>query len=129
MTNFHDAFPSKYLKAEDFPTPQAVEIDAVDLEDLGFGQHQERKLVVHFVDLTKGLVLNRINAETIAEISGTEEYDQWPGQVVVLYQTKTEFQGKRVPCIRVREQTPTTSRPKRRAAPDADDTGLEEVGF
>ncbi len=127
MANFRDAFPSKYLKADDLAGPVAVEVDSVDYEDVGTGQRQERKLVARFVGRTKGLVLNMINAETIAEITGTADYEQWPGHSVELYPTKTEFQGKRVPCTRIREVTSKTSRPKGRAAPEEPD--LEDVAF
>ena len=103
MSNYKDAFPSKYLKAADVNSPRAVEIKSVDFEDVGAGQRQERKLVAHFVNVVKGLVLNLITADTIAEITGTDDYEAWPGHVIELYPTKTEFQGKRVPCLRVRE--------------------------
>ena len=58
MPNYKNAFPSKYLKADDISTPRAVEIKSVDFEDVGAAQRQERKLVVHFVELAKPLVLN-----------------------------------------------------------------------
>ena len=109
MTNFRKAFPSKYLKAEDVTKPGAVKIKSVEFEDVGTGQRQERKLVAHFTNVPKGLVLNMINSEAIAEVAGTEEYEQWPGHTVVLYPTKTEYQGKRVPCIRIREPQPLGS--------------------
>ncbi len=114
MTNFRKAFPSKYLKAEDITKPSAVEIKSVDFEDIGTGQRQEQKLVAYFVNVPKGLVLNLINSETIAEICGTEEYEQWPGHTITLFPTKTEFQGKRVPCIRISEPPrppPVSARP------------------
>ena len=101
MPNFREAFPSKYLKADDFKGPRPMQIESVDIEDVGAGQQKEEKLVVSFVEVLKGLVLNRINAETIAEIASTEDYGQWAGVTVELYPTKTEFQGKRVPFIRV----------------------------
>ena len=102
MTSFRTAFPSKYLKTDDLTAPRIVQIDHVNYEEVGSGQRQERKLVVFFVELPKGLVLNMINGESIAEITGTEDYEQWAGHLVQLFPTRTEFQGKRVPCIRVR---------------------------
>ncbi len=119
MTNFRAAFPSKYLKAEDVANPRAVEIKSVDFEDVGAGQRQERKLVAHFVNVPKGLVLNLINSETIAEICGTDDFEKWPSHAIELYPTRTEFQGKRVPCLRIREperqsrRAPAETRPER----------------
>ena len=54
MPSYRKAFPSKFLKADDLPTPQEVEIKHVGFEDVGTGQNQERKLVAHFVEFLKG---------------------------------------------------------------------------
>ena len=132
MASFRDAFPSKYLKASDLSGPVVVEIEPVGFEDVGTGQRQERKLVAHFVGKSKGLVLNMINAESIAEIAGTDDYEQWAGHAVELYPTKTEFQGKRVPCIRIREAKSGTRQPKVRAVPEeheAAEAEAEDVVF
>ena len=72
--------------------------------------------MAHFVNVPKGLVLNMINSETIAEICGTDDYEAWPGHTITLFPTKTEFQGKRVPCLRVREPAAQAIRPA--ATPD-----------
>ena len=67
------------------------------MEDIG-GEH---KPVVKFQGKDRGIVLNKTNAAMIAEIANSEETDDWKGVKVVLYPTKTDFQGKRVDCIRV----------------------------
>lgn len=103
MPNYKKAFPSKFLKAEDISTLQAVEIKRVAFETVGAGQDQKSKLVAHFVGLDKGLVLNLINADTMAEICGTDNYEAWPGHTIALFPTKTEYQGKRVACLRICE--------------------------
>ena len=129
MPSFRDAFPSKYLKAEDLSGPVAVVIEAVVYEDVGAGQRQQRKLVAHFMDWSKGLVLNLINGETIAEIIGTEDYERWLGQTIELYPTKTEYQGKRVPCIRVREAAASAPATSTRAPTPKGGTSSGEVAF
>ena len=137
MPSYKTAFPSKYLKAEDLgSTRPIVTIASVEMEDVGNGQKQERKLVLHWVESNmKPLVLNLINSDTIAEIIGDDDYDNWPGHKVQLFATKTEFQGKRVPCIRVcpppkaKATGGVTALP---AVPVPDDTMPEvdsEVGF
>ena len=110
MPSYRKAFPSKFLKADDIAVSQDVEIKRVAFETVGAGQRQERKLVVHFVELEKGLVLNLINADTIAEITGSDDYESWGGHRITLFPTKTEFQGKRVPCLRITEPSRQTSR-------------------
>jgi hypothetical protein len=103
MASYKDAFPSKYLKADDLGGRRPVgTIASVTFADVGGGGKVERKLVVRFTDpALKGLVLNLVNADTIAEITGNDDYEHWPGHRVQLFPTKTEFQGKRVPCIRL----------------------------
>ena len=96
--NISSAFPSTFLKAADLGGKRVtVVIDKVVMEDIG-GEH---KPVVKFQGKERGVVLNKTNASMIAEIAGTDETDDWKGIKVVLYPTKTEFQGKRVDCIRV----------------------------
>lgn len=96
--NINSAFPSNYLKAADLQGRRiAVTIDRVVMEDIG-GEH---KPVVFFQGKDRGMVLNKTNAQMIAELAGAEETDEWSGVKIVLYPTKTDFQGKRVDAIRV----------------------------
>lgn len=96
--NINGAFPSSYLKAADLQGRRViVAIDKVVMEDIG-GEH---KPVVKFQGKDRGIVLNKTNAAMIAEIAGSDETDDWKGVKVTLYPTKTDFQGKRVDCIRV----------------------------
>lgn len=111
------AFPSKYLKHSDLEGRNVnVTIKSYDIEDVGDGE----KPILYFRQGKKGLVLNRINGETIAEILGTDEMDEWIGQTVCLFPDKTSFQGKRVDCIRVKAATAAKPAPaaKQRRAPE-----------
>jgi len=135
MSSYKTAFPSKHVKADDLgATRPIVTIARVDFEDVGTGEKAESKLVCHFAnDAFKPLVLNMINSETIAEIAGTDQYESWVGVRIRLYATKTEFQGKRVPCIRI-EAPPAKARPPVRGAsrpvaepPDELDTPCEAI--
>jgi hypothetical protein len=95
-------FPSKYLKASDLEAgPQTVDILELALEEVGQGKDAETKPVVYFQDRKKGLVLNVTNLRTIDEAYTTNS-DAWVGKPVELFSTETDFQGKRVPCVRVR---------------------------
>ena len=110
----NDAFPSKYLKAADLNGGRVtVQINTVEMETLG----DESKPVVYFVNKAKGMVLNRINAQTIAAIAGSDDTDDWHGTAVRLYATPVLFQGKMVPSIRV-EAAPQAAKPApRKPAP------------
>ncbi len=92
------AFPGQYLKAADLQGKRVrVVIDKVEMEDIG----GETKPVLHFRGKSRGVVLNKTNATSIWGINGSDETEDWPGTEIVLYPSKTEFQGKRVDCIRI----------------------------
>jgi len=123
----NEAFPGQYLKADDLGTARpVVTISEGKLEDIGGDQ----KPVAYFRGKQRGLVLNKTNATHISEITGTDEMDDWAGATFALFATKTEYQGKRVPCIRIAE---VEAKPEKRAAKPApaeefaDDDGLDEA--
>lgn len=98
------AFPSKYLKASDIPEGEqvTVKIHRLSIEDVaGSGDPEDDKPVLYFQNKSKGLVLNKTNANTISQAYG-DETDNWISNPVVLYATETTYQGRMVPCIRVR---------------------------
>ena len=100
MSDIRNAFPSKYLKANDL---QGREVSLtishiVDSEEVGQDQH---KPVIYFKDKQKGLVLNKTNASTIQGLYG-HETDNWPGKEIVLYPTVVDFRGTPTDTIRVR---------------------------
>jgi hypothetical protein len=106
-----EAFPGQYLKAADLQGKRvSVVIERVDLEDIGGDQ----KPVLHFRGKTRGVVLNKTNANAIWAINGSDDTDEWGGTSIILYPSKTDFQGKRVDCIRI---DPPESQPVRRQAP------------
>ncbi len=89
-------FPSKYLKAEDIAQDTKVTIENVTEEDI----MKERKLVVHFAELDKGVVLNKTNAHSIAKIVNSKTFSEWSGQTVVLYKADVPYRGDIVSAIR-----------------------------
>src|SRR5262245_60854639 len=97
-----DAFPSKWLKAADlYGRPMAVKVKSVEMSELKSPDGKtQQKPVVRFHNQEKGLVLNGVNFDSIADILGADT-DEWVGGEVELYPAKTEMAGKRVDCIRV----------------------------
>jgi hypothetical protein len=116
------AFPGQYIKAADLDGKRVqVVIESVDIEDIG----GESKPILHFKGKTRGLVLNKTNGYSIAGIVGSDETDDWVGHSVVLYPSKTDFQGKRVDCIRIDppdQPTPRRTAPKPVEPTDDDDS-------
>ena len=95
------AFPGKYRKASDFEKPTTLTIDKVYKELVG--QEKEEKPVVYFQDEDKrGIVLNKTNANTLANILGRDTAT-WKGKQIEVYSTRVSFSGKEVDSIRMRE--------------------------
>ena len=94
----NQVFPSNYLKSEDLGTARPiVTIREVRIEDIG----DDHKPVAYFAGKEKGLVVNKTNWSAIEDITGEMDSDDWVGKRIQLFATKTEYQGKRVACIRV----------------------------
>ena len=92
------AFPSKYLKAADLQGKQVTAtISYVTMETIG----DEERPILYFNGKEKGLVLNKTNANTIANTFGDDTED-WRGAEIVLFETAVDFQGKSMPAIRCR---------------------------
>lgn len=111
MPNMDDVYGGNTLKAEDVPQDyrgtlliESVTCHTFDNDKKGGAP--EKKLVVRFKGAEKGLALNVTNANMLAEIAGTRDYDYWPGKRVVLYRTMTDYAGKRVPALRLDHPAP-----------------------
>lgn len=136
MANIHDAFPSNYLKASDLKGSQpVVTIDRVEFEPVG--RQKEMKPILYLSGKEKGIVLNKTNANNIANLAGTAETEEWQGVRIRLYATHVEFQGETVEAIRVKAappqaqaQTRTPPPAPRQAAPPpppADEPPMEPL--
>jgi len=118
------AFPGNFLKAADLNGRRVqVIIERVEMEDIGGDQ----KPVVHFKGKDRGLVLNKTNSNAIWGLTGTDETDEWTGTALTLFPSKTDFQGKRVDCIRIDPPDPSGSRRSQPAPPPPPDD--DEVPF
>jgi len=97
--SINDIFAGDYLRAEDLPAdrPVWVEIRSVDVRRFPDGA----KLEIAFKDKRKHFLANMTNSRIIADLYGGET-DDWIERMIGLYSTKVEFQGRMVPCIRVK---------------------------
>ncbi len=115
MTTISDAFPSNYLKAADLQNRTIkLKIDKVIFEEIG--QNKDKKPVMYFEKVQKGLVLNKTNATTIGAVYG-QEFEGWTGKEIELFSMMVPFNGQNVPAIRVRAaaepEEPVPARPNR----------------
>lgn len=126
MSNYKTAFGS-YLKTEDLQGKACrLVIDAIATEEIDGDHGKEKKLVARFAGKDKGLILNRTNADSLAEIAGSEDTDDWSGVTIALYPDKTKFGGKTVDCMRIR--SPQTAKPKP-PPPPAQELGIDANEF
>ena len=124
---------SSHLRSEDIGTARpVVTIERIEVEKVG----EDTKPVLYFAGKDKGLVLNRTNSNTIIDLLGTPETEEWIGCRILLYVTKVEFQGKRVPAIRIdaapaRAAAVVNKKPAK-AEPEAEaveELGADDIGF
>jgi hypothetical protein len=113
-----DVYGGDILKAEDLPLNYRgmMRVERVTLINFAAkdGKPAESKLALHFQGKTKALALNVTNANMMAEVAGSRDYDTWAGHSVVVYRTMTDMGGKRVPAIRLDHPN---AMPARQAAP------------
>ena len=99
---------AKYLKKEDIPSPVNTSILWIKEEEVTTpGKGTERRLVLYFDGLKKGLVLNTANAEALLEITGTDDTEKWADTPVQLYvDPDVTYGGKKIGGIRIRKPAP-----------------------
>ena len=75
----------------------------VDFHEVG--EEKQEKGVIYYEEFSRAMVLNRTNLKRIVGIYGNDT-DEWTGKQISLYPSETDFGGRTVPCIRVREKAP-----------------------
>ena len=116
MTTVTEAFPSNYLKAADLNNNTVkVKIDRVVFEEIG--QNKDKKPVMYFDKVKKGLVLNKTNALGIAATHG-DQMEDWRGKEIELFSQMVPFQGQNVPSIRCRAVAEAATSPLAAADPN-----------
>ena len=106
MTTTDELFPSNYLKAADIAHEPVLTIKEVQREKMkNRDGEEESKPVLYFVEMEKGIVLNRTNSDTIASLYGNV-IEEWVGRRVQLFAPMIESFGKVAPAIRVKGQKP-----------------------
>ena len=98
---------AKYLKKADVPSPVNTSILWIKEEEVTApGKGTEKRLVLYLDGIKKGLVLNMANAEALAEITGTDDYEKWTDTPVQLYvDPDVTYGGKKIGGIRIRKPT------------------------
>lgn len=100
MVDATDYFGGNFLKASDIKEPTTLTITKIKEQEL----EDKKKLVVYFDEIEKGFVLNKINTSRIIKWNGSKMTEEWPGTKITLLATTVEYDGKDVPCIRVKKK-------------------------
>lgn len=118
--NLNEQFPSRFLKADDFPDDfrQELEIAGFSLEEFDDPKTRKRetKPVMYFsgggpeMHLPngdrKGLILNKTNAKTLQKVFRTPDTDLMIGQRIILIRIEIDAFGEIQGALRLKESRP-----------------------
>ncbi|WMI80939.1 hypothetical protein [Anaerotignum sp. MB30-C6] len=99
----------KYLGEADFASGQevTVTIAAVTKESVKNADGSAEKIVIHFVENCKPMILNVTNSKAIAKVTGEKLVEKWKGARIQLYiDPKVRAFGEVVAALRVRPFAP-----------------------
>jgi len=109
MPRVSDLKQSKFLTKADVEPDILVTISGYEDTNVAMeSQAPEMKWCLKFEEMDKPLVLNNTNGQLIEAITGSDNFDDWLGKKVVLFNDKTVmFAGKLTGGIRVRASRQT----------------------
>ena len=115
---FSEAFPSRYLTAEDVRRELLLTVRSVTREEVG----ETEKTVMTFVENDKLLVLNKTNFKECVRIFESDDANDWRNRnLVVYYDPNVQYRGRVVGGLRVKKaKTQTDSQP---ASQESDSDG------
>jgi hypothetical protein len=93
-----EAFPGKWLKADDLPKGKKVK---VTISDVGIEEmNGEKKLSLFFEGKDRGMIVNTTNRNILVSALGNET-DDWTGKEVFIYAQAVSYQGRMVQGLKV----------------------------
>lgn len=127
MPNVNDLKNSQFLTKEDVEPPIVVTIKGYKEQNVEMENKPERKKwTLYFHELPKPMVLNMTNGMLLKQITGSDDFDDWIGKKVVLYNDETvmfggEFTGGiRIRAIKAQTQKTEITEPE---IPATDESG------
>ena len=101
MTDYGKYFPSRWLKPVDIDYGERLmRVDAVGPELVGM--KKEEKLVATFQGTDKSLILNKTNADALADIAQSADINSWAGIDVLVFHKTVEVAGEAHDVIRLK---------------------------
>ena len=100
----NDIFPKRYARAEELQGKEVtLTIHRVRTEQMRMKDGTKTgKYVIEFDKTEKLFVLNKTNANAIAEALGEKKAVNWTGKRITLFPTQCDAFGKTADCIRVK---------------------------
>lgn len=95
--------PSPHLEAADLDGDMVLTIKSWQHNDVG--PEKVTKAVIYFEEVERGLVVNKTNRVVLQHLFG-RYVDDMIGKRITLHATECQFQGKLVPCLRIRTEHP-----------------------
>lgn len=115
MDIMKEFFPSHFIKAHDL-NGQDFDLTIKNVKAESHGFPKRKSCCVYFHERIdpqaeeKCLGLNKTNATTLTNLFGSETKN-WIGKRIAIFPTMTNFQGRQVPCIRIRDRAPAQAQP------------------
>jgi hypothetical protein len=122
---------SKYLSKTDVGEDGLIlTIKGFRMETLKSDEGDEDKMVMHFIEEVKPMVVNRTNAQLIAVATGAKTVGESKGKQIVVYNDPTVgFGGKIIGGLRIKKIAGAPkAAPKAGRAPGSDDEDLGDFG-
>lgn len=120
MAKLSDVFQSKYLKAETDVIEgddKTFTIKSVEIEDFDNDGKKTQNPVLYLKGEKKGMVCNRTNSKTLAEIFNSDDTDDWEGKRIVVCSTEVQFGADMVYSLRVvKKKTIAANAPRTKPA-------------
>lgn len=111
---------SSWLKSDDIKGHQPiVTIATAEVHENDYNGEKKKQIVLTFQGKEKKLGLNFTNAAKIAELTGTEDFQNWVGTSIKLYVEKVKGPNGMVDGIRIFPELPAAAQ----AAPAQQFTG------
>lgn len=118
----NELYPSRFLSADDIDGEVPVIIASLGFEKMKDNDGKEQdKPILSFLKVEKGLVLNKTNAQRIADIYG-DETDNWVGKKITLCTESVTAFGETKWAIRVKPVPPPVKAGALRAQPETADS-------
>jgi len=108
----NDLFPSKYLAKEDVPTPTVATMQQVTQVEMNDNGVKVMKPILVLSAFRKPLVLNKLNAQSVAAVYGSDT-SAWVGKPIeVFVDPNVMMQGRMVGGLRLRAPSQFAAAPQ-----------------